>query len=429
MSAIVPSTVASCVAGSVSAPAAAISPAKLPLELGLRPFRPRLPWLNGDLQTVRDSLRPLRLPHDTGVPLEFHVGGGDRLLAIVDQPQPGGRALIGSAFASRSVPLGLVVLLHGLGGSSDREGLRRMGLTLQRAGFAVLRLNMRGAGPGRSLARGTTAARCNSDLLPALQQARQLAEQLAPGGRPLLGMWISLGGTMLLYALLSDAGERRRAGLKPLLDALVCISSPLDLEACSRQIERPRNRFYERWLLRRLLEQTQADPFGLTELERMALAGQGPGGPIRSIRGFDAAITTPRWGYSCVQEYYRQASPLAGLLEQLERPAAQADGLLQRPLLPPTLLVHAADDPWVPVAATERLAQACRPGAGAAARQAQPLQVLITPRGGHNGFHACCDPVTGADGCWGDRLTARWLLRCIEVSAGTATDRLSSELG
>jgi predicted alpha/beta-fold hydrolase len=427
----VSATLASSVAATITAPAAAASTANLPLELGLRPFRPRLPWLNGDLQTLRDSLRPLRLPRDTGVPLEFDVGGGDQLLAIVDQPLPGGQALIGSTVPPCSLPLGLVVLMHGLGGSSDREGLRRMGLTLQRAGFAVLRLNMRGAGPGRSLARGTTAARCNSDLLPALHQARQLAEQLAPGGRPLLGMGISLGGTMLLNALLSDAGERRGAGLnpmRPLLDALVCISSPLDLEACSRQIERPRNRFYERWLLHRLLEQTQADPFGLAERERMALAGRGPGGPLRSIRGFDAAITAPRWGYSSVQEYYRKASPLAGLLAQLERPAAAAAALLQRPLLPPTLLLHAADDPWVPVAATERLAQACRPGAGAAS-QAQPLQVLITPRGGHNGFHACCDPVTGAGGCWGDRLTARWLLRWIDASAGAAAGRLSADPG
>jgi len=38
------------------------------------------------------------------------------------------------------------LLLHGLGGSSRRRGLRRMALTFINAGFAVLRLNLRGAG-------------------------------------------------------------------------------------------------------------------------------------------------------------------------------------------------------------------------------------------------------------------------------------------
>ena len=75
-----------------------------------------------------------------------------QLLALLDQPA--------------STPRGLVLLLHGLGGSSAREGLRRMGAALCEAGFSVLRLNLRGADPGRHLAGGTYAACCNSDLLP-----------------------------------------------------------------------------------------------------------------------------------------------------------------------------------------------------------------------------------------------------------------------
>jgi alpha-beta hydrolase superfamily lysophospholipase len=106
----------------------------------------------------------------------------------------------------------------------------------------VLRLNMRGAGAGRSLASGTDAAPCNRDLLPALQQARQLADQLAAGNRslPVSGVGLSLGGTMLLNAQLE----------LPLLDGLVCISSPLDLIQCADQFDRPRNRLYRDWVLR-----------------------------------------------------------------------------------------------------------------------------------------------------------------------------------
>ena len=416
----------------------------LPTTLGMQPFQPRAPWLTSDLQTLRDSLRPVVLPPDTGSPLLIPVGGSDQLLALLDLPLPAPDPGVGAvAQPCQSVPLGLVLLLHGLGGSSEREGLRRLGLTLQHAGFAVLRLNMRGAGPGRNLARGTYAARCNSDVLPAIARARQLAAELGAGpgigiglgatGRsgplPLLGMGISLGGTKLLNALLADADERRAAGLAlqgPLLDGLVCISSPLDLEACSDQIDRPRNHVYRSWLLRRLLQQTLADPFGVSPAERAALEGRGPRGRLRSIRDFDAAITAPRWGYAHVEAYYRQSSPMHGLLAELQRLPTQnseperdptAGGLDQPTPLPPTLIVHAADDPWVPVAASEQLARLVQSAdADGMPAKPQPLQVLITAQGGHNGFHAQCDHHPAVPGNWGDRLTACWLRRLVGVA-------------
>jgi predicted alpha/beta-fold hydrolase len=353
--------------------------AGLPQQLGLEPFRPRLPWIGADLQTLRDSLRPVRLPPDRGEPVELPAGrppgvrpaeAGERLLALLDAPHAG-----------QSTALALVVLLHGLGGSSERKGLRRLGCTLQSEGFAVLRLNLRGADPSRALAPGTYAADSTADLLPALTAARRLA-----AGRPLLAVGLSLGGTQLLNAALAAAG---------LVEGIACVSSPLDLEACSARIECRRNALYQRWLLQRLVRQTLADPFGLEVGERRALSAAG--GP-RTIRAFDAAITAPRWGYASVAHYYAEASPLARLLDPRRRAA-----------LPPTLLLHARDDPWVPAAATAELA-ALGPQPG--------LEVLLTRRGGHNGFHGVGDGVGDADGwiggCWSDRLTARWLRRLLQ---------------
>ena len=338
------------------------------------PFRPRAPWFGGDLQTLRDSLRPLRLPATGGTSHTIPLPDGDRLLAWLDP-----------AAAGESAAAGLVLILHGLAGDSERVGVRRLGLCLQAAGFSVLRLNVRGAGAGRALARGTDAARCSPDLLPALHWARQRADRLGADGRPLplLAVGLSLGGTRLLNALLDAPAEPR-----PLLDGLVCISSPLDLPDCSRCIGLPRNRVYQRWLLRRMLRQTLADPFGLTPAERQALAGAGPAGPIRSIRAFDAAITAPRWGWPSLEAYYAGASPLARLLQ----PGA--------PPLPPTLVLHAEDDPWVPVGPSRALAAARLPG----------VEVLLSPGGGHNGFHAAGDPPLA---CWSDRISRRWLGRLV----------------
>ena len=345
----------------------------------LEPFQQRWPWLGPDLQTLRDTLRPLALPPERGRMIALAVGSGHMAVGS-------GHLAIGSGhqlLALEDLPIAgpikaWVLLLHGLGGSSASPGVRRLALHLQAAGFAVLRLNLRGAGPGRSLAPGTYAARCNTDLLPVLLQARQLA-----AGRPLLGVGLSLGGTMLLNAL----KEQPQA-----LDGLVTISSPLDLAATATQIEQPRNRLYQRWLLRRLVAQTLADPEGISDGERQVF--QRGGGP-QTIRAFDAAITAPRWNYASVDHYYAEASPLADLLADLPGP--------------PTLLVHAADDPWVPAEAVASVA-----AAGASRR----LQVCLTAAGGHNGFHGAAD---GPLGSWSDRLTLRWLEQLVgqpETRAG-----------
>jgi predicted alpha/beta-fold hydrolase len=177
---------------------------------------------------------------------------------------------------------------------------------------------------------------------------------------------------------------------------VVCISSPLDLQACSRQIERPRNRVYQRWLLQRLVAQTLADPFGVSEAERQLLQQ-----PIRSIRSFDALITAPRWGYDSLDAYYRDASPLPRLLQRLTQ---QDDSGW-----PPTLIVHAEDDPWVPVDAARHLLPL----------QSRSLSVLLTSGGGHNGFHGWGDWTSTAYGCWADRVTSGWLSQLVGMNCST----------
>lgn len=197
---------------------------------------------------------------------------------------------------------------------------------------------------------------------------------------------------------------RSRAQPSPLLDGLVCISSPLDLQCCADQIERPRNGFYQRWLVRRLIEQTLADPHGLSERDRRCLTG--PARP-RTIRAFDDLITAPRWGFSGVADYYKDCSPQTWLRQRLD-PQAGPHGDVAP--LPPVLFLHAMDDPWVPVEPALGLA-----GEISRLRQQDSLgkvalpEVLLTERGGHNGFHGQGDSVHG---CWSDRVASQWIVRC-----------------
>ncbi len=356
-------------------------------ELGLSPFQQRFPWLGGDLQTLRDTFISENLPQGKSVPIQIPVPAlpngaysSGHLLALLDLPED-----------SYSLK-GLVLLLHGLGGSSKRLGLRRMGFSLLRAGFAVLRLNLRGADPGRNLAGGSYAAQCNSDLEPVLRRARELSEELgrqvvnSTGSLPLFGAGISLGGTILLNACFGTSDSQKT--YKPVLDGLVCTSSPLDLEICSASIERPRNRFYQKWLLKRLVQQTIVDPFGISESEKELLFDVTKGTPLAlTIREFDSAITASRWGYKDVDDYYSKASPLHNILKNGFK-------------LPPTLLLQALDDPWVPAGT------ACDLALNKKYSDLSNLNIIITKNGGHNGFH-------GINGCWGDRLVESWFEKLI----------------
>ncbi len=359
-------------------------------QLGLSPFKERFPWLGGDLQTLRDTFVEDKLPPEDGqiihIPVPKIPGdvlGEGYLIALLDRPPNSKRIK------------GLVLMLHGLGGSSRRRGLRRMTFNLLEAGFAVLRLNLRGADPGRHLAGGTYSAKCSSDLEPVIQRARELCKELRTqedikenSTLPLLGVGISLGGTILLNACL----DLKNISLEyqHLLDGLVCISSPLDLDKCSSSIEKPRNSIYQYWLLFRLVRQTLADPFEMNPLERKLLMDKNQFGfrRINSIRQFDSVITAPRWGFSDVDDYYQRASPIHSLLNNCE-------------LLPKTFLIQAFNDPWVPADSANTLNEQIR-----TMKMPSNLRVILTAHGGHNGFH-------DIGGCWGDDLVRNLLEKIV----------------
>ena len=257
-----------------------------------------------------------------------------------------------------------------------------MANNLFNAGFAILRLNLRGAGAGRYLSGGTYSAKCNTDLTPVIKKARNICKDInfRQGSLsekiPLFGIGISLGGTILLNKCLDhkDNGEI-------LFDGLACTSSPIDLLECSRSIERSRNRFYQKWLLHRLIQQTILDPFNHESNDYKEIKSKIIQKDINTIKDFDSLITAPRWGYKNVKDYYKDASPIDKLLKEDK-------------CFPPTLFLQSLDDPWVPSNALERLFK----NGGK-----RNLEIIITNQGGHNGFHS-------PKGCWGDNLVKKWLL-------------------
>ena len=108
-------------------------------------FEPRFPWRGPDLQTLRNVLRgpallvPTKTPR-TALELPMRDGSEDRLVAFRLATEP--RACL------RSDPP-LVVLVHGLGGSSDSAYIQTSSAHLLELGYPVLQLNLRGAGASR----------------------------------------------------------------------------------------------------------------------------------------------------------------------------------------------------------------------------------------------------------------------------------------
>lgn len=337
------------------------------MELDFPPFLPRFPWLGGDLQTIRNTLLGdhRRLVADLP-PAET------LLLPTEDGPDSPERLLARLHRGRRAGPL--AVLIHGLTGSESSPHMLRTAHALTSRGHSVLRLNLRGAGPGRAYSRDIYHGGRTGDLKAALSALPSDAMRYG-----IVPIGYSLGGAALLKFLGEGAG-----GLP--LRAAITVSAPIDLAATSRHFLAARNRLYHYHLLRQMLREARL--IRLSAAETAALAG------IRSVWEFDDRFIAPRFGFDGAEGYYAQSSAMV---------------LLDR-ITVPTLLIHAEDDPWVPVA----------PYRGLDWSRLPKLHLALTRSGGHVGFHI-------RDGweSWHDRRIVEVLDRLSE----SASDRNAKSPG
>ncbi len=318
------------------------------------PFRPRAPWWGPDLQTLRNFLSPPRPDLDRfaarRLTLPLADGSGDALSALLLEP-PEGAAARRTGLARRP----LAVLLHGLSGCEESAYMLTSAAHLLGLGHPVLRINLRGVGPSRPLCRRQYHAGSSADLRAALAS---LDPALLRHGLALVGY--SLGGNLLLK-FLAEGGEDL-----PIAAAAV-VSAPIDLAAASRRIRAPRNHLYQRYLLRRIQRESLAPVAQLCEAEVQAIEG------ARTIYELDDRFVAPRNGYSGADEYYRENAALRTLAS----------------IRIPTLVIHAADDPWVPLDAHASYPWVRNPS----------LVPLFSRTGGHVGFHGRGSPLPWHDRC------------------------------
>ena len=318
------------------------------------PFRPRPPWLTGDLQTVCNTARTWMGARPAGpdgdgrtVQIACDDGTGDRLVAVVDEP-------------ARRRSDRLILLVHGLTGCHDSAYMRTTARALVGHGYRAVRLNLRGAGVSRPLCQQQYHAGRGADLDIAIQG-------LARAGIGDVGAAIgySLGGSILLNHL-ADVGTKSRLG------CALTVSAPIDLAAACRRMMRPRNRLYHAGLLRRMRQESLegAPPADLAAAARRA----------RTVYAFDDSLVAPWNGFGTADRYYRACSALFRLGD----------------IAVPTTLLHARDDPWIPAESYDAVRWDAFP----------PLSGRIAVGGGHVGFHERGAPLTVHDRILLDRLEA-----------------------
>lgn len=300
-------------------------------------------WLHGLAVPPFEAHRALRSGHMQTLVLPFFTvppaPPGERVAIPVRHGH-----LIGRLDHVAS-PRGVAIVIHGINGTAEEAFVLRTAAKLQRKGFDTLRLNLRGSGESMGAAAGMTHSGLTDDLRAVYDHLLTRYEHVACVG-------FSLGGQLLLRTV-GEWGDAPPAGAC----AAVSISAPIDLVRCSAFVARRETALYEWFLVTRLRRRyarlVAAMPPEFTR-ERVRA--------VKTIRHFDDAVIAPLHGFRDADHYYESSGASAVL------PAVRV----------PTVIVHAADDPLVPVA----------PVLDARATASSWVRFVVTERGGHVGFVA-----------------------------------------
>lgn len=265
----------------------------------------------------------------------------------------------------------LVLVLHGLTGSSSSRYVLGVQRALAARGWASAALNWRGcSGEPNLLARGYHSG-ASEDLAETLRHLRAQRPMA-----PLYAVGYSLGGNVLLKHLGESGGASQ-------LQGAVAVSVPFRLDQCADRLGLGLSRIYQTHFMNQMVAyvKTKQRLFAHQGMaDRLATLEQlGPLDGMRSFWDFDGRITAPLHGFRDAQDYYRRSSSRYFL------------GRIQTP----TLIIQAADDPFVFRHSLPQTAElpAC-------------IQFELHAQGGHVGF---VDGSPWRPGYYLERRIPQWL--------------------
>jgi predicted alpha/beta-fold hydrolase len=331
------------------------------MQLDFPPFRPHFLVRGGHLQTIIGSYLPAG-PSFKSTLHKVELPDGDAIALHEDcDPKPDQNANSHPPIASQQV----AILLHGLGGCRQSSYMLRCSAKLRQVGVRVFRMDLRGCGAGIALANQPLHAGRSEDVAAVLNYVARCC----PEARiHLIGF--SMGGNMVLKL----AGELGAAP-PPCLASVAAASPPIDLAACTLQIQRGLNQLYDRRFVRNLVRHVGHR----TRLLPTAIATPLEPRP-RRLMDFDSQFTAPLSGFADVHDYYAKASSVQWLSK----------------ISVPTLIIAATSDPIVP------------PGPFEKASYSSSVKLVMAPCGGHLGFVAARG--ADADSRWLDWRLVDWVV-------------------
>ncbi|MGH9590999.1 MAG: YheT family hydrolase [Terracidiphilus sp.] len=325
-----------------------------PSESWLTPFIPRRGLSNAHLQTIVGNFLPRRAATLDAIAetVEVDPTDGSRILCHCHwQPEP-----------VRAARLTLI-LVHGLEGSSGSRYIRGISARAFTAGFNVIRMNMRNCGATDHLTPTLYHSGRSADVGAVVDH---FSRRHALRSVALVGY--SMGGNLVLKL----AGEW---GARPPLSAVAAVCPAMDLALSADALHAPSNRLYERHFLRNLMRRFHRKASLFPAIYTAAGLG-----PVRSIREFDQKIVAPYCGFRDADDYYYRVAA-ARVVDHIAVP---------------TLILLAADDPFIRLSPQTRAAILANPH----------IQLVETAHGGHCAFLASSP---GDEIHWAESTIVRYL--------------------
>lgn len=240
----------------------------------------------------------------------------------------------------------LVVLIHGLEGSSESKYILAAASELNQAGYDTVSFNLRGCSGEDNQLLPTYHSGKTEDLEFVITH---LIENYSYHKLMIVGY--SLGGNITLKYF----GEH----VKTISDKVSCgvaISVPVDLASSSKTMETSKNKIYMykflRSLRKKILIKTQKYPDYKLDINKLLKS--------KTFKEFDGLYTAPVSGFSGPEDYWEKASSKPYLTS----------------IKKPVLLITSKDDPF--------LAEECYPFEEA--KKSNYFYLEVTKHGGHVGF-------------------------------------------
>lgn len=267
--------------------------------------RPKI-FVSGHLETIYPAL--FRKVKNMPSPVRRRINTSDDDFLDLDWWQSGNEQLL--------------ILQHGLEGSSDKPYILGMAKLFLQNGYDVIAWNFRGCSGEMNKVVRYYHSGATDDLDVVIKEA-------LPSYTDTTLIGFSLGGNLILKYL----GEAER---NPKIRRAVAISAPLDLDSVANNLTKARGYIYERRFLselkKKVIEKAKVMPDKINP---------GTLKKVKTLKDFDDYYTAPIHGFKDATDYYKNCSSKY-FLKEIKVPTlilnALNDPLLTRECLDPKLV-------------------------------------------------------------------------------------------